>query len=85
MPRSHLVLLGCLAGAHQIPQGLGTLVGNPYRRQVPGSIATRQLLRVAPIRLYPITCFGWYQCWRNYGALHTQFRQIGEASRRSEP
>ena len=61
MPRSHLVLLGCLASSHQISQGLGTFIRNPYRRQISGSIATRQLLSIAPVRLYPTTRLDWYQ------------------------
>jgi len=76
MPRSHLILLGCLPSAHQIPQSLGTLVGNPYRREVSRSMATRQLFRVAPIRLYPITCLSWYQRGRHHGALYAQLRQL---------
>ena len=56
MLRSLLILLGCFAGTHQIAQCFGTLVWNPHRRQIPGSMATCKLLCMPPIRLYPITC-----------------------------
>jgi len=60
MPRSRLILLGCFAGSNQVSQGLRTLIGNPYRRQISGSIATRQLLGIPPIRLDPIASLDWY-------------------------
>jgi hypothetical protein len=55
MPRSHLILLGCFAGTHQISQCLGSFIRNPDRRQISRSIATCQLLSIPPIRLDPIT------------------------------
>jgi hypothetical protein len=76
VPRSHLILLGCFAGAHQIPQGLGTLIRNPHRRQISRSIATCQLLSIASIRLDSITRLNRYQRWRYNLALDTQFCQL---------
>src|ERR1700734_4195539 len=51
MTRPRLILLGCFAGTHQIAQGLRTLIRNPYRRKISGSIAACQLLGIPPIRL----------------------------------
>jgi hypothetical protein len=56
MPRPHLILLRCFAGPHQVSQGLRSLIRNPHRRQISGSIATCQLHCIPPIRLNPITC-----------------------------
>src|SRR5580698_7594842 len=48
----------------------------PYRRQISGSIATRQLLSIAPVRLYPITRFNRYKRGCHYLALNAQLRQL---------
>ena len=85
MPRSHLILLGCFAGTHQIAQRLGTLIRNPYRRQISGSIATCQLLSIPSIRLDPIARFNRYQRRRHNLALDAQLRKlpIHDVARRS--
>jgi hypothetical protein len=61
MPRSRLILLGCFAGTHKIAQCFGTLIGNPWRRKIPGSVASRQLLGIPSIRLDSIASLDWYQ------------------------
>src|ERR1700722_10476528 len=76
MPCSHLILLGCFAGTHQISQGLGTFIRNPYRCQISGSITTCQLLSIPPIRLYPITRLDRYQRGRHNLALDAEFCQL---------
>jgi hypothetical protein len=55
------ILLGCFAGTHQIPQGLGTFIRNPHRRQISRSVALCQLLCIPPIHLYPIACLDRHQ------------------------
>jgi hypothetical protein len=76
MPRSQLILLGCFAGTHKVAQRLRTLIRNPYRRQISGSIAACQLLSIPSIRLDPITRFNRYQRGCHYLALNAQLRQL---------
>src|SRR6202011_2893016 len=65
-----LILLRRFARTHQIAQRLGTLVQNPHRRQIVGSVTARQLLGIPAIDLHPVSGLDRYQRWRNHLALH---------------
>ena len=51
LSRPSLVSLRRFTRTHQVAQRLVLGIGNPHRRQVPSPQRTRQLLRVAPVRL----------------------------------
>jgi hypothetical protein len=61
MTSSQLILLRRFTRTHQIAQRLRTRVRNPDRRQIAGSVASRQLLGVAPIGLHPVAGLHRYQ------------------------
>jgi hypothetical protein len=76
MPGSRLILPGCFAGTHKIAQRFGPLIGDPYRREIPGSVTAHQLLGIPSIRLYPITCLHKHQRGCHNLALDAQLRQL---------
>jgi hypothetical protein len=76
MPRSCLILLGCFAGSHQVAQRFGTLIRNPYRRQISGSIAACQLLSIPPIGLNSIPGLDRHKRRCHNLALDAQLRQL---------
>jgi hypothetical protein len=51
MPRSHLILLGCFAGTHQIPQCLGPFIRNPDLADRLGAVRNRSQAPYLSIRL----------------------------------
>ena len=69
MTSSQLILLGRLARPHQVAQRLRTLIRNPDRRQIAGSIASRQLLGITPIGLHPVAGLHRNQGRRNHLTL----------------
>jgi hypothetical protein len=54
MPRTQLILLGCLTGPHHIPERLRSGAQYPCRCQISGSMAVRQIQGIPPIHFEPI-------------------------------
>jgi len=69
MPRAQLILLGRLPLPHQISQRLGGLIGDPHRRQISVAVTARQLQRVPPVRLHPISWLPRNQARRHHRAV----------------
>ena len=87
-----LIALGCEPSPHQVPQRLMRRVRHPHRRQIPRSVAARQLLRIAPVRLDPVPGLHRHQGRGDYLALHPQLAQLpiqhvtaGRTEERDEP
>jgi hypothetical protein len=57
MPRAQLILLGRLPLPDKIAQRLGVFIGNPHRGQISGTVTARQLQRIPPVRLHPVSGF----------------------------
>ena len=76
MTRFQLVFLGGFPRPHQIPQRLVRSVGHPDRRQFSGAVATRQFLRIPPVRLDPVPGFGRHQAGRDHLTGHAQLREL---------
>jgi hypothetical protein len=76
MPRSQLILLGCLSCPHKITQCFLALIRNPDRRQIVGTMTACKLQRVPPVRLDPVTSLLLNQR-RSYDcALYSQLCQL---------
>ena len=52
------------------------LVGNPHRRQLTRPQQTGKLLRIAPVRLYPVARSAWDQRRRHHRATMAERRQL---------
>lgn len=72
VPGAELVLLGDLAGAHQVAQRLGGGVGDPHRREVAGAVAAGELRRVAPVGLQAVAGLRRHEARRDHGAGHAE-------------
>ena len=51
-------------------------VRNPDRRQLTGTVAARQFLRIAAVGLHPVSGFGWNQTGSNHLTGNSQLRQL---------
>jgi hypothetical protein len=71
-----LIFLGRLARPHQIAQSLVCGVRNPHRSQLAGAVTSRQLFRIAAVRLHPIPGLARHQRRRNHFARHAQLREL---------
>ena len=76
MPRTQLILLGCLPLPHKIAQCLGVFIRNPHCRQISGTMTACQLQSIPPIRLHAVSGLLRNQARRNHRALDTQLRQL---------
>ena len=70
LTRTLLILSGVLARADQIAQSFVCWRGNPDRGEITGPVTAGQFLRIAPVRLYPVTGFGGYQRGRHHFTGH---------------
>lgn len=73
---SQLFLVGCLTSSHQIPQRLVDRVRHPDRRQLPGSVAPGQLVRVQLVGIDSVARLGRDQRRRHDFTGHTQLREL---------
>src|SRR5215472_8902100 len=76
MPGPELILFSRLAGADQIAQCLMSLIGNPNRGQIAGTMAASQFLGIAAVRLHPLACLYRNQGGRHYLAFHAQRSEL---------
>ena len=76
MPRAQLILFAILARAHQIAQCFVRGIRDPHRCQIASTVATRQLFRIAAVRLDAIAWLGRRQRGRDHLTGHRQFRQL---------
>jgi hypothetical protein len=76
MAGSQQVSFGGFPSANQVPEGFVGRVGNPYRRQIAGSVAACQLQSVTPIGLHAIPGLARHQRGRHHFALRSQGRQL---------
>ena len=76
MPRLQLIFLGRFARPHQIAQGLMGRIRHPHRRQFAGTVAARQLLRIAAVGLHPISGLGRNQAGRDHLTGNPQLREL---------
>lgn len=76
MPRPQLILFRCFPRAHEIPQRLLGGIGHVHRRELAGAITTRELERIAAIRLHAIARFRRDQRRRDHLAGDAKLRQL---------
>ena len=74
--RLQLILLGRLSSPHQIPQCFMRRVWDPHRRQFPGAVTARQLLRIAAVCFDPVPGLGGDQARRYHFTDNPQLREL---------
>src|SRR5215469_12739321 len=71
-----LILLGGFTRPHQVAQGFGGGIGNPYLSQIASAVTPRQSLGVSPVGLDPIPGLDRRQGRRDDRALYAQLAQL---------
>jgi hypothetical protein len=69
LARAHQVHRRIHSGSDQVAKRFVRGVWNPYRRQVAGPVQYRQLLRIAPVGLNPLSRLARDHRWRDHHAL----------------
>ena len=76
VPRFQLILLGGFTSTDQVPQRFVDCIRYPDGRKFARSIASRQFLGIASIRLDSIPRLGRYQAWCDHFAGHPELCQL---------